>query len=347
MSHEGFLHDILENPEDDAPRLVYADWLTDHGDETRAEFIRLQCELARLDRYDPRRPGLERREGELLAAHGFRWLQDAGLEDLEEPRWQRGFVEHAAFEDCGHYLDRARRLPRRTPLCSVRFGDLGDWDAEYQRCKGLDRLLRSKAGQGLRRIEARVDALEWRDLVILDALPAGTLLEELDLAENDLGDLDLEGLSRCRGMAQLRVLGLGDNSYGLIGLRCLAESPDLVELRELDLQSASEQGHPQPEATLALTSSPHLTGLRALSLAHHRLGGAGLRCLTRWPGLERLVRLNLSHNSGRASESPAQDAIGLGELLESPHWNELRELDVSGATIPDLRSLDSFVPSVV
>jgi uncharacterized protein (TIGR02996 family) len=35
---------ILENPDDDAPRLVYADWLEEQGDPL-AEFIRLQCEL--------------------------------------------------------------------------------------------------------------------------------------------------------------------------------------------------------------------------------------------------------------------------------------------------------------
>jgi len=44
----GFFRDILANPEDDTPRLIYADWLDDQGDEARAEFIRLQCELARL-----------------------------------------------------------------------------------------------------------------------------------------------------------------------------------------------------------------------------------------------------------------------------------------------------------
>lgn len=39
---------IIENPEDDSPRLVYADWLDEHGGAARAEFIRLQCELGRL-----------------------------------------------------------------------------------------------------------------------------------------------------------------------------------------------------------------------------------------------------------------------------------------------------------
>ena len=44
----GLLRAILDDPHDDVPRLVYADWLEEHGDETervRAEFIRVQIEL--------------------------------------------------------------------------------------------------------------------------------------------------------------------------------------------------------------------------------------------------------------------------------------------------------------
>lgn len=38
---------ILAHPEDDLPRLVYADWLEERGEHERAEFIRVQCELAK------------------------------------------------------------------------------------------------------------------------------------------------------------------------------------------------------------------------------------------------------------------------------------------------------------
>src|SRR3712207_7138456 len=41
---------IAAAPDDDGPRLVYADWLEEHGEQARAEFIRAQVELARLDR---------------------------------------------------------------------------------------------------------------------------------------------------------------------------------------------------------------------------------------------------------------------------------------------------------
>ena len=56
MSHVGFLRAIIEHPEDDTPRLIYADWLEENGDPDRAEFIRVQCELARLDDHEQGAP---------------------------------------------------------------------------------------------------------------------------------------------------------------------------------------------------------------------------------------------------------------------------------------------------
>jgi uncharacterized protein (TIGR02996 family) len=64
-----FLRDILAHPEDDTPRLVFADWLEEHGAPERAEFIRLQCQLARMSEGDPDRGRLLDRESELLRAH--------------------------------------------------------------------------------------------------------------------------------------------------------------------------------------------------------------------------------------------------------------------------------------
>ena len=61
-----FLRRICETPEEDAVRLVYADWLDENGQPERAEFIRVQCEIERSPSFAA--PGvcpLRRREGEL------------------------------------------------------------------------------------------------------------------------------------------------------------------------------------------------------------------------------------------------------------------------------------------
>jgi uncharacterized protein (TIGR02996 family) len=46
---EGLLTAISKQPEDDTPRLIFADWLTEKGDK-RGDFIREQCQWAAFSR---------------------------------------------------------------------------------------------------------------------------------------------------------------------------------------------------------------------------------------------------------------------------------------------------------
>src|SRR4051812_11357698 len=46
---DALLAAVFARPADDAPRLVYADWLDEHGEPAQAAFIRAQIELARTD----------------------------------------------------------------------------------------------------------------------------------------------------------------------------------------------------------------------------------------------------------------------------------------------------------
>src|SRR5262249_48629601 len=91
---QAFLQTIIEAPEDDTPRLVFADWLDDEGDAKRAEFIRTQIALERLPAADARRPELARREKELLNTHGWGWAEEVGCV-IEEWQFRRGFIERA------------------------------------------------------------------------------------------------------------------------------------------------------------------------------------------------------------------------------------------------------------
>jgi uncharacterized protein (TIGR02996 family) len=49
-----FLEAILDEPDEDGPRLVFADWLEENGQTDRAAWIRASCELARVGSDDPR-----------------------------------------------------------------------------------------------------------------------------------------------------------------------------------------------------------------------------------------------------------------------------------------------------
>jgi uncharacterized protein (TIGR02996 family) len=62
-----FLTDLAAHPENDTLRLVYADWLEDHGNTTWAEFIRVLAELAGVIDCAPRREALVQRERALAA----------------------------------------------------------------------------------------------------------------------------------------------------------------------------------------------------------------------------------------------------------------------------------------
>lgn len=46
-----FIKAIVQSPDDDLPRLVYADWLEENGSSDRAEFIRVQCRIEEIRRH--------------------------------------------------------------------------------------------------------------------------------------------------------------------------------------------------------------------------------------------------------------------------------------------------------
>jgi len=88
-----FLAAIASNPDDDLPRLVYADWLDENGDPARAEFIRLQCHTARVGPLDPSWAPAELREYDLFKANETKWRpgQRDDISHMLMARWRRGF----------------------------------------------------------------------------------------------------------------------------------------------------------------------------------------------------------------------------------------------------------------
>lgn len=84
------LRAIAATPEDDSVRLVYADWLEERGESARAEFIRIQIELAQTSADSPNRSALQARAAELLQMHERSWTPENKLALFFE--WKRGFV---------------------------------------------------------------------------------------------------------------------------------------------------------------------------------------------------------------------------------------------------------------
>jgi uncharacterized protein (TIGR02996 family) len=72
---EALLRTIMAEPEADAPRLVYADWLEEQGDSDRAEFIRLSCSITAIPESSPEWQQLRGRMYELKEINGALWTQ--------------------------------------------------------------------------------------------------------------------------------------------------------------------------------------------------------------------------------------------------------------------------------
>jgi uncharacterized protein (TIGR02996 family) len=73
-TEEPFLRAIREDPDKNAIRLVFADWLEERGDPL-GDFIRDQCALADMPPRDTRRPKLMDHAREILTKHGKEWSE--------------------------------------------------------------------------------------------------------------------------------------------------------------------------------------------------------------------------------------------------------------------------------
>src|SRR5262249_47609211 len=117
-----FLDDILTHPEDDTPRLIYADWLHDHGDPDRAEFIRLQIERASLDEDDLRQDDLARRERRLLACHTG-WVNDLPRWARQGVTFRRGFP-HGVWVTEHQFMKDPAALWKKAPIRALALSGL-------------------------------------------------------------------------------------------------------------------------------------------------------------------------------------------------------------------------------
>src|SRR5262249_19607552 len=70
-----FVDAILSDYDSDGPRLVYADWLQEHGEASLAEYIRLDCEYAAAPAGDWAPAQAPRpRAGDRRSRHRAKWL---------------------------------------------------------------------------------------------------------------------------------------------------------------------------------------------------------------------------------------------------------------------------------
>jgi uncharacterized protein (TIGR02996 family) len=290
---DAFLHDILAHPDDDAPRLIYADWLDEHNDP-RGEFIRIQCALAQLSDEDPRRWPLELREQELLREHEAKWLPN-GIG--EGPCvFRRGFVEEITLAP-HDFFTRAEQVFEQIPL---RYLCLRTVNRRVE----LERIAEASlivGGVTFQRVAHSPRLAHLRGLRLAFALEAE----------------ELRSLQESPYLANLWELNLAHTGLTIENLRLLADSSSLPSLRELNL-SGNRLTH---AAAAVLAEGRLLSQLETLHLESNLLGDAGAVIVREWPALPRLTRLNLGHNQIFAAGAKA--------LAEAPALRELISLNLS------------------
>jgi uncharacterized protein (TIGR02996 family) len=334
----------LGAPVDDAPRRILADWLEDHGQPERADFIRTQLALAHLPADSPERLELRARARALLDEHGRAWA--GPLPRLVESyEFRRGLVEWARLNSrrlLRHGSQLFRLAPVRHLTLSVERGQgpAVAACAHLERLEALDLFLvnaeDAEAVLGSPHL-ANLRALRLRGGAnALAGAHSLARLESLDVGSNNLGDDGAWALLQAR-LPALRSLTMSGNWLGDGAARALAAAPLLAHVSELDL-SRNSLG---PAGVEALAGSVHASGLRALWLGFNPVGDSGAITAARLPlrrlylGRTQVGPAGISALSGSATlaglthldlDYNPRPADGLRALLRSPHLGRLEAL---------------------
>jgi uncharacterized protein (TIGR02996 family) len=354
---QAFLDDICANLEDDAPRLIFADWLEDRGDEARAEFIRVQCRLARLRSYEHEAVPLWVRQQDLLAQHGNKWKKPlANITTRCE--FERGFLSRVEVT-ASKFVSHGEEIRSRIPLRQLGvFQTNKDW-SKFLACEtlhgvqaldlsstrlGMKRgieLARCPHLSGLRELDLSHSQLRERGVQALVTSEALQSLRSLDISSNDLPDASLLQWP-VNTLPKLRQLSLLGNLLSEVSVRPLIAWQGRERLERLSLYLRNDSDFvpllqvawPRLEhLTLVgsaalldifhqeLLASPHFASLRELTL--HTAFTEGLRPLLHRPAFTRLESLDLNFRN-RMLETEAQ------ALLRSPVLAHLRALSLHG-----------------
>jgi uncharacterized protein (TIGR02996 family) len=198
-----FLADIKDAPEDDTPRLIFADWLEEQGDP-RGELMRVQCQLAGMTQDDPRFVELRRREGSLREENMGDWI--GRLPPGCKPTFRRGLL---------HLL-----LPSKSK--TLMGAQMRNW-ARTEAALWLEAV----------RFDYIIGLTTAQLASVLEMLPAVCL--DLHFI-NYVGDAKTVELAQLPVLARVRELKLADRPLWTEAAHALATSPHLRQLRVLDLR---------------------------------------------------------------------------------------------------------------
>jgi uncharacterized protein (TIGR02996 family) len=229
---ESLLAAIYANPKDDTVRLAFADWLDEHGEAERAEFIRIQIERARVTDNNLRLAELWKRKEALLGEYSLAWLGDL-IKVAPADAWSfyRGFpdaliINSATINDEGAVaLANSHHLANLTSL-DLAYNLIGE--------AGVMALANSTHLSNLTYLDLTENLLGNSGAVALANSPHLTKLTDLRLRYNEIGDTGAVALANSTHLTNLSRLDLERNEIGDAGAKALrARFGDAVKLSQL------------------------------------------------------------------------------------------------------------------
>ncbi len=305
---------IREHPDEDTPRLVYADWLDEHGEAPRAAYIRAQVEHHRaaeadtatntasefaeleyytgLDRVDWRavdadlHAALAARKAAEKRARAFKLTAAGeGVPRVKGASFQadgRGFLGRLWVEDTVAFLKHADAIFRAAPITDIEFGELTAEQArEFVFSGHLARVRRLELS------DADPDALR-----VLGSASGAAGVRDLEVTPDSSAEV-VPALAAGRywtGLKRLYAADLGaDDEYELdeAAVAEMLARPQFRGLRALVMWGNNL------DDSVAKVIATKLPELRHLDLALNPLTGTGGEALAASKALKHLRHLDL------------------------------------------------------
>ncbi|MBX9580190.1 MAG: TIGR02996 domain-containing protein [Gemmataceae bacterium] len=357
--HDALVRAVCEAPDDDTPRLVYADYLDDHGGHDRAAFVRAQVELARTPAWEPFAVLCRHRRPDWLTGDPFRHtlppLPPGASVHWVSPPFRRGFGYRLGVRSATDWEEFGRPLFGKAPVAELHLWAAvppGEWarhlravhlaanpveplravcaapavgltDIHFHRADhpGMEFLVQDLLASPLR---GAIHGLHFRtgytDLEELLAALPGAALDRLTLANMGLTWSLLYDWCDHGGPERLTRLELSNN-YGVSseGVRVLAAG---IRGRPGLLELGLSRCGVSDRGARALAGCDGLAGLRSLSLHDNPLSATAARALAHSPHLAGLRSLNLARC--RLGDAAVR------HLAKATFWPNLVELDLRG-----------------
>jgi uncharacterized protein (TIGR02996 family) len=363
-TREDLLRAIIADPDDDAPRLVYADFLEETGDladGARADLIRSQIHAHRLPDSEPHKAAIRSRMVELWKRYKPVWFSWAKKHD-SIPYPIRGFAESWHFSTIEDFETDGVPAFEREPITSVtlsirgpdrplaraatwpqlaRLRTLNLWPGEPSE-EEVPAFLSSPHLTGLRNFwymgpqGTRAPLAEAVRLLATSPQYAG--LESLTIDEAGVGNDGAFALAGSRTLTKLTTLALSHCDIRPQGLRALLASPILNGVEHLGLGGNARTAAAGQVLASILALSSRLEHLESLTLDETVITDQAAALLGQgsWSALRKLILVPHHRNDTTAQTGlPTMTVAGLEELADRWWFSRLEDLDLSGHALGD------------